>query len=184
MSDETPQRVWSDASRSRFFLIPEGDPLPPGDLLLRTVTGQRMEVDETAVAPFEVSREEAREWLKAELRGVMETAKERLTEATRSMREERGATAGGSGDPSAGETASGSAGEGDRADASEAFRAFADLAGMLAGAAERGARRFREAADELRSRAETAERKPGEAADDEEDEAPAAGGPGPEEPGP
>ncbi|MCW5785581.1 MAG: hypothetical protein KIT39_19920 [Nitrospirales bacterium] len=39
--------------------------------MLRTLTGQQQEVDPEAVAPFEVSHDEAKEWVKSELGGVL-----------------------------------------------------------------------------------------------------------------
>ena len=65
------QTLWSDGSRNRHFLISEDKKLPSGDFILRTITGRQQEVDPEAVVPFEVSREEAKEWVKTELGGVL-----------------------------------------------------------------------------------------------------------------
>jgi hypothetical protein len=63
--------LWSTAGRARNFVIPDDRELPPGDLLLRTLTGKRLEVDPAAAAAFEVSAEEAKTWAQAELKQVL-----------------------------------------------------------------------------------------------------------------
>lgn len=71
--------VWSNADRTRHFLIPDDADLPSGDFVLRTVIGRQMEVDEAAAVPYEVSQEEARAHLKEQLGAVMDEAKTKLT---------------------------------------------------------------------------------------------------------
>jgi len=63
--------LWSDAARSRFFLVPDEKKLPPGDLILRTITGRVQRVDAIAVAPFEVTEEQAKEWVKGEFGKIL-----------------------------------------------------------------------------------------------------------------
>jgi len=63
--------LWSTPDRARCFLIPDDRELPPGDLLLITLTGKRQEVDPAAAAEFEISREEAKTWVQAELKEVL-----------------------------------------------------------------------------------------------------------------
>jgi len=63
--------LWSTPGRTRYFLIPDGQELPPGDLLLVTLTGKRQEADPAAAAGFEVSREEAKAWTQASLKEVL-----------------------------------------------------------------------------------------------------------------
>lgn len=67
MPDETsPRSLWTDPARGRYFLFPDGQQLPPGEFVLRTVTGRELRVEEEAAATFEVSESEAREWVRAE----------------------------------------------------------------------------------------------------------------------
>jgi len=62
--------LWTDPARTRYFRLPDGEQLPPGEFVLRTMTGRELRVEEAAAAAFEVSEAEAREWVKAEF-GVM-----------------------------------------------------------------------------------------------------------------
>jgi len=67
--------LWSDAARSRFFRVPDEKKLPPGDLILRTITGRVQRVDAIAVAPFEVTEEQAKEWVKGEFGKILDNAR-------------------------------------------------------------------------------------------------------------
>ena len=51
----SPYTLWSDTARTRFFLIPDDEQLPPGDFDLRTITGGHLKVDAAALAEFEIS---------------------------------------------------------------------------------------------------------------------------------
>jgi DNA-binding LacI/PurR family transcriptional regulator len=73
--------LWTDADKTRQFLIPDALQLPLGDFLLRTATGREQRVDPAALAPFEVSAEEARTWAKAQLGKVALRLKAGLKDA-------------------------------------------------------------------------------------------------------
>ncbi|HYH79681.1 MAG TPA: hypothetical protein VEX86_07780 [Longimicrobium sp.] len=95
MSAEKASTLWSDAARARRFIIPDAAELPPGGFALRTSTGRERAVDEAAVLPFEVTKEEAQAWVKAQLGGVLGEVRgkavgvvERLRQRTAEMREE------------------------------------------------------------------------------------------------
>lgn len=77
-SRESPKTVWSNQERSRHFLIPDDTKLPPGTFVLRTVIGRQMDVEEEAALPFEVTREEAKAWLKKQMAGMVGQAKDAL----------------------------------------------------------------------------------------------------------
>ncbi len=79
MNTKVSPTLWSDSERSRFFLISGDRQLPPGDFVLRTITGRQMEVDPNALAPFEVTRDEAKTWLNSQFGQVLEEAKGKLT---------------------------------------------------------------------------------------------------------
>jgi hypothetical protein len=70
-----PVTLWSNTSRTRFFLISDEQPLPLGDLVLRTITGGEQRVDPTAVAAFEVTEEQAKEWVKGEFGKILDNAR-------------------------------------------------------------------------------------------------------------
>jgi len=67
--------LWSAADGIRVFLIPNEQRLPPGDLTLRTITGGEQRVDPTAVALFEVTEEQAKEWVKGEFGKILDNAR-------------------------------------------------------------------------------------------------------------
>ena len=79
MNTKISLTLWSDIERSRFFLISGDCKIPPGDFPLRTITGRQMEVEPNALAPFEISREEAKTWLNSQFDRVLEEAKGKLT---------------------------------------------------------------------------------------------------------
>lgn len=83
----TNQTIWTTLDRRRYFLLPEDANLPGGALQLRTSTGRQIEVDEEATAPYEVSEEEAKAWLKAQLGEVLGEAKTKLTGFVERLRE-------------------------------------------------------------------------------------------------
>jgi hypothetical protein len=90
-----PITVWTNRERSRFFLVPDGEQLPLGKLVLRTLTGRELKVDPSSVAEFEVSEAEAKEWLKGEFgkmldgtRGAADTLVRNLNEAARKNRQD------------------------------------------------------------------------------------------------
>lgn len=68
---EDRKTLWFGAGRSRNFLVPDGLSLPSGDYELKTSIGRRMAVEESAVAPFEVSREEAAAWSRRQLQSLL-----------------------------------------------------------------------------------------------------------------
>lgn len=77
----TVSTLWSDASMTRQFLIPDTCQLSPGDFVLRTATGREWQVDPAALAKFEISNEEAKAWLEKQLRGVMKKLGTGMSEA-------------------------------------------------------------------------------------------------------
>ena len=89
MNKTLGRSLWSDLTKTRHFLIPDSENLASGDFALRTVTGRQQEVDPDALAPYEVSQEEAKEWLKGQFGQVMEQAKGALLEALRPLQEPR-----------------------------------------------------------------------------------------------
>jgi hypothetical protein len=77
----TTKTLWSDSARIRHFLVPDSETLPSGDFILRTLTGRQQEVDPEALAPFEVTREQAKAWLKDQFGQVLQTAKGAVMDA-------------------------------------------------------------------------------------------------------
>ena len=70
-----PVSLWSDTLRSRFFLIPDEQLLPPGEFVIRTITGRKLEVDPASLAPFEKTEAEAKKWLESQFGKILDTAR-------------------------------------------------------------------------------------------------------------
>lgn len=64
--------MWLNSTQTRFFLIPAEQTLPAGDLVLRTLTGQAQSVDPAAAAQFEVTEEQAKQYVQARLGEALE----------------------------------------------------------------------------------------------------------------
>src|SRR5687767_9862229 len=58
--------LWFTENVERFFLIPAGQHLPAGAMLLQSLTGETGTVDENAAAYYEVSEDEARQHFQAQ----------------------------------------------------------------------------------------------------------------------
>lgn len=80
------QTLWSNPERSRFYLIPDERELASGNFVLRTVTGRQREVDEADLESFEVSRDEAKVWLKEQFGQVLTSAKGGIMDALKNWR--------------------------------------------------------------------------------------------------
>lgn len=88
MEQPSKPTVWHDANRTRHFLIPNGLDLSPGELRLRNLLGAEREVAEKEVLEFEVSKEEADAFVRAQLGEVFGEAKERFLRFMQEKREE------------------------------------------------------------------------------------------------
>lgn len=95
MTADLSRTHWTTQDRARHFIVPDEAELAPGPFALRTATGRERSVDEFAVAPYEVTEEEARDWAKeqlgavfGELRGQTLDFVAKLRQKTAEMREE------------------------------------------------------------------------------------------------
>ena len=61
--------------RRRYFLVPDGTELTPGDLVVTTQVGQERSVQPEEVEPFEVTGDQARAWAKVELANTLDELK-------------------------------------------------------------------------------------------------------------
>lgn len=74
-----PERmVFATLAEDRFFHLPAEHGLPEGALVLRSLTGQRLEVDPEAAAAFEVSEAEAQALVQTQMRGFLDRARQGL----------------------------------------------------------------------------------------------------------
>lgn len=100
MTAHTTHTLWSDPDRTQYYLVPDDADLPAGDVVLRTPAGREMNADAAALAPYAVTREEAKAHLDAQLEDVLAEMRtrvegfvERLRSRTAEMRAEREAAA-------------------------------------------------------------------------------------------
>lgn len=73
-------QLWSSAKGDRYYLVPDGASLPPGDVVIRRAGGVELHVEPTALAPFEISEEQAVRWTKASLPEVLAELRASLDE--------------------------------------------------------------------------------------------------------
>jgi hypothetical protein len=68
--------LWTNTDQSRYFLVPESQELAEGSFTLRTFTGEERSADEAALAPFEISEEQARAHSVAQVEQVAANARD------------------------------------------------------------------------------------------------------------
>jgi len=85
-----PLTLWTDPERTRFFLLPDDCELPPGKFVLRTLTGRKLEVDAASLAAFELSEEQAKEWLRAEFGKMLDDARAAVDRFIQGLQEPAG----------------------------------------------------------------------------------------------
>ncbi|MBD2500379.1 hypothetical protein [Anabaena azotica] len=79
------QRIlWTDAKRSRYFLIPEKQKLARGSFQIQTLTGKQKKVTQMAIAGFEISQTEAKKYLQTEINQGMQQTKATFADITSS----------------------------------------------------------------------------------------------------
>lgn len=64
--------LYATADRTRFFQVPDDATLPPGDLVVRSLTGRKLEADPVALDVYEIPEEEAMRIAQALLGGFAE----------------------------------------------------------------------------------------------------------------
>lgn len=66
--------LYADPSQTRFYLIPNDAALPEGDLVLRSLTGTKLEVAAAAADPFLITEEQAKELTREVIAKATKTA--------------------------------------------------------------------------------------------------------------
>jgi hypothetical protein len=79
MNTENQHSLWINATRTRYFLIPDDQEIRNGDFILYTLTGDEKKVDPAALESFEIAQEEANSHLQTEMSKAMEQAKSAIT---------------------------------------------------------------------------------------------------------
>ena len=67
--------LWTDSAQSRYFLIPDGESLPVGDFVIRTFAGDQQSVDPAALVAFEVTEQQAKQSVHADMSQTLEQVK-------------------------------------------------------------------------------------------------------------
>jgi hypothetical protein len=80
------ESLWKSSNPLRFFLIPDDLKAPPGNFLIRSLTGQAQMVDPAAIASYERTQQQATEWMQGKVgkalegvRGWIDSLADRLT---------------------------------------------------------------------------------------------------------
>jgi hypothetical protein len=82
MFNENQYLLWTNSTRSRYFLIPKTQKLARGRFLIYTLKGTQKKVSQTAISPFEIPESEANQYLQSEINQVMEQAKTTFSNIT------------------------------------------------------------------------------------------------------
>lgn len=80
MSQPSPKTVWFDTDRTRYFVIPDDEVVPPGDLFLRSARGAQRSVDAELVEAYAAPREEAVRLMREEFDEAVGRVKGSLSE--------------------------------------------------------------------------------------------------------
>ena len=87
MTASTKQTLYANETHDRFFYIPADADLPDGDFTIGTLTGQKQQVNEAAVLPYEVDESLAKDIATGVVKNVAETAGRFMTSAGEFLRE-------------------------------------------------------------------------------------------------
>lgn len=74
--------LWINYTNSRYFLIPIVQQILEGEFLIKSLTGTQKTVDLNCIAPFEITREEAKPYIQAELEKALKQTKQAFTTFT------------------------------------------------------------------------------------------------------
>lgn len=75
MNSKNKPSLWTDSTRSHYFLIPDNQELPNGDFILYNLNGNEKRVDSTALTSFEIPDSEAKTYIQTEMNQAFEEAK-------------------------------------------------------------------------------------------------------------
>ena len=67
--------LWINSTRTRYFLIPNNQNLPPGNFTIQTLTGITKQVDVKALTPLEITVEQAKPYFQTELEQSIQQVK-------------------------------------------------------------------------------------------------------------
>jgi hypothetical protein len=128
--------IWFNQDRTQYYLITDIETLPSGDRTLVNATGAEHSVQAAALTPYEVTREEAQAWLKAQLGDVLGQLRSNIIHSAQEYFDARR--------PSAHESP---------AELLEHADAIETVAGWLQGISQRTEDRLRTKAEEMRAQA-------------------------------
>lgn len=83
---ETARTMYATKDQKRFFHIPDDATLEAGTMVLRSLKGEKREVAEAAVAPFEVPEEQAKAIVAEDLKKFAKNAQDFLVNAAAAVR--------------------------------------------------------------------------------------------------
>ena len=88
MNIHSEKTVWINVESDRYFIIPNDKVLPEGLFELKTVDRKERAVNEVDVSNYEVSEEQAQDWIQEELNKQMNLAKDAVRNAFAERKDE------------------------------------------------------------------------------------------------
>jgi hypothetical protein len=79
---KSPFSLWKSSTSNRYFLVPLTKDLLAGDFAVEAFHGFHRKVNLASIAPFEITREEAKAYIQAELSNTLKEAQEAFTALT------------------------------------------------------------------------------------------------------
>lgn len=86
MSDTEPRTVYANSDQSQFYWIPDAAKLPAGPLKLRSLKGDRKDVDPAAAAAYEIPEDQAKAIVAEDLKQIARRAQDFLVGAAGLLR--------------------------------------------------------------------------------------------------
>ncbi len=75
MNNNNQNQLWTDSQKSRYFLIPKNAEITAGEFQILTIHGNEKKVNLTNIISWEISANEASQYLQLDINQVLETAK-------------------------------------------------------------------------------------------------------------
>lgn len=88
MSDDRQSALWMDTNRMRYFLIPADATIPVGETILYALDGRQCQVDPAGLAAFEITQDQARHVLQAQVDQALAQTRQALSTLVALARDE------------------------------------------------------------------------------------------------
>ena len=72
MNNNNQNQLWTDSQKSRYFLIPKNAEITAGEFQILTIHGNEKKVNLTNIISWEISADEASQYLQLDMNQVLE----------------------------------------------------------------------------------------------------------------